>query len=343
MKRIVLLWLALAVAASGYAAFWFYRADRVGDAIDAGTAALEARGWEVSHGGRRVSGFPYRLAATFDVPAVADAAGNWRWESGTAAVYAEPWDLRHYVLVPGERHVLRTFRGGAEVFRDIVVQTARGSVVFDRAWRPLRGVAEASGLTVARRGGDGRIEAAKILFGVRREGESAAAPVDLSIRVDGLRLTEAPHEALGPLIALLAADATLSGPPPGGWSAASLARWRDGGGALDIRALSVDWGPVSLRGSGRLSLDGALRPEGGIESRIAGFPALIEALVGQGVIGAETALALSLGVGLLAETPAGGGPPEVRVPILLGDGRLSIGPAPVVELPPLAVTPGALR
>ena len=342
MKRIVLLWLALAVAASGYAAFWFYRADRVGDAIDAGTAALEARGWEVSHGGRRVSGFPYRLAATFDVPAVADAAGNWRWESGTAAVYAEPWDLRHYVLVPGERHVLRTFRGGAEVFRDIVMQTARGSVVFDRAWRPLRGVAEASGLTVARRGG-GRTEAAKILFGVRREGESAAAPVDLSLRVDGLRLAEAPHGALGPLIALLAADATLSGPPPGGWSAASLARWRDGGGALDIRALSVDWGPVSLRGRGRLSLDGALRPEGGIESRIAGFPALIEALVGQGVIGAETALALSLGVGLLAETPADGGPPEVRVPIALGDGRLSIGPAPVVELPPLAVTPGAPR
>ena len=342
MKRIVLLYLALAVAASGYAAFWFYRADRIGDALDAGTAALGARGWEVSHGGRRVSGFPYRLAATFDVPAVAAAAGNWRWESEAVTVYAEPWDLRHYVLVPGEQHVLRTSRGGEDVFRDIVVQTARGSVVFDRAWRPLRGVAEASGLTVARRGG-GRTEAAKILFGVRRDGDSAAAPIDLSVRVDGLRLAETPHEALGPLIALLAADGTLSGPPPGGWSAASLARWRDGGGALDIRALSVDWGPVSLRGSGRLSLDGALRPEGEIESRIAGFPALIEALLGQGVIGAETALALSLGVGLLAETPADGGPPEVRVPIALGDGRLSIGPAPVVELPPLAVTPGAPR
>ncbi len=342
MKRIVLLYVGLAVAASGYVAFWLYRADRIEDAIDAGTAALEARGWEVSYGGRRVSGFPYRLAAVFDVPAVAAAAGSWRWESETAAVYAEPWDLRHYVLAPGERHVLRISRGGADVFRDIVMQAARGSVVFDRARRPLRGVAEASGLTVARRGG-GRTEAAKILLGVRRAGNPAAAPVDLSVRVDGLRLAETPHEALGPLIALLAADATLSGPPPGGWSAASLARWRDGGGALDIRALSVDWGPVSLRGSGRLSLDGALRPKGEIESRIAGFPALIEALAGQGVIGAETALALSLGVGLLAETPAGGGPPEVRVPIALGDGRLSIGPAPIVELPPLAVTPGALR
>lgn len=348
MKRIVFLYVGLAIAALGYAAFWFYRADRVEDAIDAGTAALAARGWDVSHGGRRVSGFPYRLAARFDRPAVASADGSRRWESESATVYAEPWDLRHYVVVPGERHVLRMSLGGVEAVHDIVTQAARGSVVFDRASRPLRGVAEISGLTASRRGGE-RTEAAKMVLGVRRDGESAAAPIELSVRIDGLRLAETPHEALGSLVALLAADATLSGPPPGGRSAAdglsasSLARWRDGGGALDLRALSVDWGPVSLRGSGRLSLDGALRPEGEIESRIAGFPALIEALVGLGVIGAETALALSLGVGLLAETPADGGPPEVRVPISLGGGRLSIGPAPIVELPPLAVTPGAPR
>ena len=42
MKHIAFLYIALAVAAAGYAAFWFYRADRVEDVIDTGTAALAA-------------------------------------------------------------------------------------------------------------------------------------------------------------------------------------------------------------------------------------------------------------------------------------------------------------
>ena len=340
MKRIVLLYAALALAAAGYAGFWFYQADRVEDIIDAGVAALKARGWEASHGGLRVSGFPYRLAAEFTRPALAAADGGWRWEGEAITVYAEPWNLRHLVATLQGQQVLRMSRGSEDVVHDIAILGARGSVVFDRAWRPLRGVAEVSGARGWLHGGE-RVEAAKTLLAAQR-GEAPAAPaIDLSFRIESMLLPEAPQGAPGRLVALLAADTVLSRPPPGDLSAAELARWRDDSGALDIRALSVDWGPVSLRGTGRLSLDEALRPAGEIESRVAGFPELVEALRGQGVIGAETALALTLGIGLLEETPADGGPPEVSVPVTLGGGQLSIGPAPIVDLAPL--TPDAPR
>ena len=341
MKRIVLLYAALALAAAGYAGFWFYRAGQVEDIVDAGIAALEARGWEASHGGLRVSGFPYRLAAEFTRPALAAADGGWRWEGEAITIYAEPWNLRHLVgAAPRGRHVLRMSRGSEDVVHDIDMLGARGSVVFDRAWRPLRGVAEVSRARVSLRGGE-RVKAAKMLLSARRGEASAAAAIDLSFRIESMLLPKALQAAPGRLVALLAADTVLSRPPPGDLSAAELARWRDDSGALDIRALSVDWGPVSLRGTGRLSLDEALRPAGEIESRIAGFPELVETLRGQEVIGAATALALTLGVGLLEETPADGGPPEVSVPVTLGGGQLSIGPAPIVDLAPL--TPDAPR
>ena len=100
---------------------------------------------------------------------------------------------------------------------------------------------------------------------------------------------------------------------------------------------------VSLRGDGEIGLDEALRPRGEIDARIAGFPALVDLLRAEDVIDDGVALALTLALGLLAEAPDGGGAPRVAVPVTLGEGRLWIGPVPVLRIGAVAGLSSAPR
>ncbi len=340
MKRIVLLYAALAVAALAWTGYWFFLADRAREAIDTGIATLDARGATVSYTERRVGGYPYRLSAAFTDLALAwsDGAAEWRWRSDSATAYAEPWDLRHYIGVFDGGHGLEIERGGRIAALDLRAETARASLMLGDDYEPLRAVAEVADLRIA----DARVGAgigiAKLRLAARPSATRAPA-TDIALRVEELHLDENPQEVFGGRIGLLSADTVLTHPPEA-WTMDALARWRDDGGALEVRALTVEWGAISLRGEGRLGLDPALRPQGEIDARVAGFPALIDMFAARGIIDEDAARVLQLALGLFAETPPGGGPPEVPLPIRLHDGLLRFGPVPLFPLDPvLGATP----
>lgn len=340
MKRILLLYAALAAAALGYTGYWFVLADRAGRAVDGEIATLAARGVAVSHEGRRIAGYPYRLSVAFAGPSAAWSGGgaDWRWRADSVTAHAEPWNLRHYVAVfDGDHRLRRAARGGLPgLDLSIAAGEARASLVMDGAWQPLRAVADLADLRIAPREGGGAVFVSALRLAARRAEPEGGEAVEIAADISGLTLPGTPYEELGRRIALLSVAGTLAGPPPRAWSAAALSRWRESGGAFRVRTLAIEWGPFTLRGEGRLGLDAALRPQGEIDARIVGFPAFVDALSAHGVLNSAAAGMLLLAVGLLAETPPGGGRPEVPVPIVLRGGFLSIGPVPVMALPPVA-------
>lgn len=338
MKRVILPYAALATAALAYTGYWFAVADRADRFIDAEVADLDARGVAASWDERRIAGYPYRLTAEFTNPALAWSGGGaeWRWQSGSATSHAEPWDLRHYIGFLEGGHVLRRERGGETLEYRIAAEPARTSVELDDSWRPNRIIAELKELSIRPSGGAYAIAAGDTLAAVERADDGV---FEFVVRVTGLAVEDADGAPLAPHIDMLLADTALIGPPPTGWSAEALSAWRDGGGEVDLRGLAIESGPIVMRGTGKVSLDSALRPQGVIASRISGFGELVDILFAEGAIGDDAAMALRVAIGLLAAPPEGGGPPEVTAPLFLRDGFLSIGPVPVAELKPLAGLP----
>lgn len=350
MKRIVLLYAALAVAALAYTGYWFLLAARAERAIDREIAGLAERGLAVSYTGRRLTGYPYRLSAEFTGLALGPSGGapgarsDWRWESDRVAAHVEPWNLRHVVAVFDGAHRLRTARGAP---LSATAASARASLVLGDAGRPLRAVVDVADIGLAAAARFPGAEAARVRLAARRAtggGEEAArADVDVAVRIDGLSVVDDGRAANAHPVRRMSVEGTLRGPLPAAWTPAELVRWRDAGGAFAVRDVAFDWGPVSLRGDGEIGLDEALRPRGGIDARIAGFPALVDLLHDEGVIDDGVALALTLALGLLAEAPDGGGAPRVAVPITLGEGRLRIGPVPVLRIGAVAGLSSAPR
>ena len=343
MRRLFVLYAALAAAALAWTVWWFAVAARVEAVVDAKADELRAGGAVLSWGGRRTAGYPYRVAVEFLEPQAAWTAGaaEWRWRGGRVVGYVEPWDLRHVIVVVHGENLLERTREGRTDSWTAEAGGARASLVLDESWRPLRALVDISDVGASPVGESDWTGARRVLLAARR---GAAGGADAAAAVEDARLPFLPPSSLGRRLGSISARVTATGPAPAAWTAAELARWRDGGGALEIAAIEVEWSRLSLRGAGRLGLDGALRPEGEIAARIAGFPALADLLVRREIIDSDAARGLRLAAELLSEAPADGGPPAVPIPVAARGGVLSLGAVPVAALGPLAgPTPAAPR
>ncbi len=114
-------------------------------------------------------------------------------------------------------------------------------------------------------------------------------------------------------ITALDAEITLHGPP-----ALTLPAWAEGGGHVEIRGLTVLWGPLRFSGAGEMrpAPEGGLR--GPLRGRLEGFAEAAGLLARAGIITQADARN--------AGNPLGR---EVELPLALERGRLMLGPLPL--------------
>lgn len=109
------------------------------------------------------------------------------------------------------------------------------------------------------------------------------------------------------------AELTLHGPPT-----LPVQAWGDAGGFVEIRGVTVLWGPLRFSGAGALrpAPEGGLR--GPLRGRLDGFSEAAGALARAGII-------------TQAEARGAGNPlgREVEMPLAIQDGRLMLGPLPL--------------
>ncbi len=123
--------------------------------------------------------------------------------------------------------------------------------------------------------------------------------------------------------------------PRGATPAESVIAWRESGGVVELRRLTLDWAPLFISGDGTATLDRQNRPQAALSVRVAGYAELLEALVQSRQIGSRQAAAIRAALNIVAKPAPGTGRNEVSIPITAQDGRLSILGFPLMNLPPM--------
>lgn len=341
--------LALAALVVLYTVYWVGVSGEVRKAVE-NFAARETR-IATSWNDFSVGGYPFRIEAGFVSP-TAGAPGapeEWQWQGEGASLSLLPYNLRHAILtLEGEQRLsyldLRTRERTRNEAR-FTAGSARASYVAlaDRPFGRLAIDIEAlEGEHRLGASGETQNMTAKRLQLHARPAETPAGgevpdSYDLALQAEDVDVGGAETiPALGRNMTLFLAQTRLRGVPPA--SHASLVElmreWKAAGGTLAISDLVVKWGPLDLYASGELGLDAAHRPEGQLDARITGFEGLLDAMVEDGIVEEREARVALAGLVLVSQFQ-GQKSNEVRVPVIMREGRLYLGPLAVAKLEPL--------
>ncbi|WP_333670608.1 DUF2125 domain-containing protein [Parvibaculum sp.] len=347
---IVLPAVALGALVILYSVYWFAVADEVRKSVEAFSARGEeglVTGWEDFS----VGGYPYRIEARFETPAASapETPEAWEWRGERAAVALLPYNLRHAVLTLGGEQVLRyrDVRTASQAASELraKAETARASYV-DLPESPFGRLAiDIENLDAAHRrgatGAEDNIVAGRLQLHTRPALDETGAPVpasyDIAVQADSIAVDGAERvPALGNGMELLLIQARLRDVPQTAHVSAVelLQAWRANGGTLALSDLIVKWGPLDLTASGELALDTQNRLEGQLDARVTDFDGLLKAMVRDGVVKEDEARIALAGLVLVSQFQ-GNRSDEVRVPVIMREGRLFLGPLAIAKLEPL--------
>jgi hypothetical protein len=332
MRRSLLILAALVViAAAGYSGYWFFIARDIRQGIEPWRAARAAQGLAITWRTLDVTGFPFRFRLDASDASLA-ASEPFPYAAKSAAIEAEasPFDLQHWRFRAPQGAEIAASQGAGGIAADGIA----GTVAVDDKSTIV--TAEAHGVA-----GEGLARGfAAATLGLSLTLPQKAPQTDrdplasASLSLSSADLPQLPPAFPKKLDALTLA-ATLRGAIPGAPSfAAALAKWRDGGGTLDIESGHVAWAKTAIDLDGTLSLDEAMQPEGALTVRIKGGDAMIDAIVDAGGIEpryADLAKAVLRAIGHPDDSDDTSD--ELRVPVTLQDRRIFVGPAPIAPLP----------
>jgi len=321
--------LGLAALAGGWSLWWHFAAGQLATSIDRWIAAREAEGYKIDAARDPIEGFPFRLRTRIAAPAATAGDGSWSWAGPDLAIEAPAWSPltiaftmpgAHQVLSQGHRYDVRAAEAGG-----VLMLATDGR--FDRLTLTASGISAQEPQKPA-----ATIATLHAVLG--QPAPDPATPIAPSLTFDlaaeTIALPPDPRLALGPAIDRLALTGRLEGPPPRGLDAASLAAWRDAGGAVDVDLGTIAWGPLKLSGNGTFSLDDTLRPLAAASTEVQGATETLQAVANAGLMKPDEARLAALGLALLADAQG-----HVKVPLTAQDGELSAGPIKLAELPPV--------
>jgi hypothetical protein len=279
----------LLVAVIAWSLGWLWMRDQVGRHLDAFRSAMAQAGYEVSWRTQSVWGYPFRLDLSLSDFAMRAPAG-WRLSVPTAEAEAEFLTPDHWVLDIPSDVTLTNPAGEALLIRTKVLRASLSDTDAD----PPRLSVEGIGVTLT-----GPTDANPFFF-------SSAGEVHLHTRAgpnDQGALYLEVDQAMAPFTGLLGriadgkpvtliADTIYShaGALNGADWAASVARWRDQGGVLNMRTLKLLAGDAVLDAKpGTLTIDQDGRLKGSLSVALRAAPRALAAMTQSGAIRPETA------------------------------------------------------
>ena len=153
-------------------------------------------------------------------------------------------------------------------------------------------------------------------------------------RMSEAEITERLRLPLGQTIARLDLDARLRGGLPRDFGKAAVEAWRRGGGAVEIEASDLRWGPAGMQAAGTVMLDEQMRLAGSLRTVLQGYAETVAALEAAQLIRRRDAATVHIALDLLARR----GPDGARVvslPVTARNGAVYFGPVRVFKLRPI--------
>jgi len=273
-----------------------------------------------------------------------------QWPDGSAftgqsvQVSARPWSLSRLKVVVVGGFAFTLPPGSSRPMFKLAGETLRGGASFENGAVPTAldltadAVSGSGGIGVG--GGQNLMEltASGLELSGSRPSPNPSTDTDiafdLTVKLLDLSAPALEGNPLGAMIKQAAVHADLMGVPPRSLDGAGLKAWRDGGGNLDIKELSLQWGQLNLSIEGTAALDDAMQPEGAFTAKLSGFEPAIDALDGAGWIKAGAASLAKLALGITAR-PGPDGKLVVTTPLTIQNRRISAGPIKLGQVPEL--------
>lgn len=324
-----ILWLAAALAAL-YGGYWFVGSQAVVSGLEATLDEMKAGGL-ADYDGVDVTGFPSRFDLTVTEPELVSADGSLRWATSALNVYALSYKPHHVIAVLPPLQTLWFGRDRATLtsgdLRASAVLGLDPSLPLVRA----QSVGENLSLT-SERGWGIAAEAARLAI---RQGVSETEH-EVGAEFLGMVLSGAPARVVKAARGLpargdrarLDAVVTLDRPLDRFFA---VERGRIVG--AEVRALDVVWGPVTISGTGRLTVTATGHPQGRVNIGIRNWRAAVGLLSELGVIRRELQPTVERVLEQLAL--AGGDVDLLALPLAFQDGQMSLGPIPLGPAPRL--------
>ena len=315
------------IALVSYVIFWVVMAERFRDA--ARDWAEGGDGYRATYSGLVLGGFPLLVRLTVE-DASLSRPGFWAWRGPRVVLEARPWSpWRVRIWAPGEFELELPGAGGPAAWKGGARELS-AEVAFEGD-RISDGRIRVSGLDLA--GAGARLAVASgtfrlsVLGGV--DADHLTATADLGVEAVDVEATgELP---LGGHLGRIVLAARVMGGIGRGPEA--LGAWRDKGGTVEVTDLALDYGPLDMRASGTVALDGAMQPVGAFTARIRGFFQTVDALKDRGLIRARDAVTAKVVLGVLARNPGDGGPPVLNLAVTIQDRKVYVGPVALAEVP----------
>jgi hypothetical protein len=166
----------------------------------------------------------------------------------------------------------------------------------------------------------------------------AGDPIDkptftLRLQLQDVRLPPG-DPPLGRDVARLAGEVKVLGRLADPTSVEELVTWRDAGGTLEFTVTESRYGPLAMTANGTAALDAALQPTAAMTANVQGLFPAIDALREKGLIRSRDAGMAKVVLGVMAR-PGENGQPTISLPFTIQDGKLSAGPVPLMDVPPI--------
>lgn len=335
LRRLFVIATALALLIGLWCAGWFYAAHHARARIAAWAAAQQAAGNVVAYDTLEIGGFPFHVVVAITGPAY--GTPTYRWQAASLALAFQPWNPSRFGFRMAGAQRLDVVTGNAAQTVELTMERADGTGSVDSAGDISAFESEFSMLSVAVEQGP------TYGFGnLRIEGRVPANPIprpdatslELAFAADQIALP-ADQAILGSRIERAAGTIAFNGRLTDQPLIPALAAWRDAGGTIDLSRVSLRWGALSVEGDGTVALDQALQPLAASSLQISGFNETLDRLAVAGAIRPDAAAATKFALGLIAKSPAGGGPPVASVPVSIQSQQLFVGPIAVSQLRPI--------
>jgi hypothetical protein len=327
MRKLLFLLILGTLLWSGY---WFAGSSALRQGAEQWFSDQTARGMRAEKTALSVAGFPNRFDLTVEGLDLADPASGISWQAPFVQVFAMTWKPWHIIAALPPTQVIRLPDQDITLAAEGLRASARARPTTDL---PLAAVIVESGRFTASTT-LGQTFGADFAQASLRAVEGAQASYDLGLDIGGL----APDPVL---MAGLTADsglpatlsvihlvlrATLTAPLD-----RHAGETRPQPLALEVREALIEWGELSLTASGGVAPDAMGYAAGRVEIAITNWERLVPVLVASGAVKPELAQTVQNMLAALAKDS--GDPAVLRLPLVLKDGRMSLGPLPLGPAP----------
>jgi hypothetical protein len=331
--------IALVLVVGGYVYWWFHVADTMVSLAENWKQQRISEGYEVSHQPFVTSGFPYRVRIAADKLSLSNPTHFQKPDIDIDSLWAvaQPWQVNH-IIFGVDGNMAATWIEDQELRNlDLLAETALGSATFNfegrmqtlaldledviatPSWRPP--------LTADRL----QIHGRPAPVATEDSGETGQ---QIAVRIDGMIVEGMDDFPLGKSIQQIAISSILQGTIEKLPSEASLTKWREEGGFIDIKALDIQWGQGVVRGNGRVALDDADRPTGRLQTQILGYEDILAALTTTGKIDPNAARMIGFALSQLSTKDAEGRN-FIKMPLSAQQGGVYLGPIFIAPVSPL--------